>query len=178
MAHHNAQLTYAPDAAVPAELPPPTMSRLRLVPGDAGRGVMDGGWWPRSRDAASELTELVTALIERLGMVTRVTVNFDDWGHVPLRITVLGQEIWVGWSPHLDHMVAMTCGRADPVLLLVVPPEASRSSAEAALARAAVEAGGAMPEEILASCDISTAPVFCSEFYFRNFGLLNLYRVG
>ncbi|MFB4299170.1 DUF5994 family protein [Actinomadura sp. NTSP31] len=133
------------------------MSRLRFAPGDAGRGVMDGGWWPRSRDAAAELPELVIALVERLGMVTRLTIDFDDWDHVPLRITVLDREIRVGWLPHLDRMVAVTCGRAEPVLLLVVPPETTRSCAEEALAKAAAGTGDALPAEILASCDISTA---------------------
>ncbi|GAA0280705.1 hypothetical protein GCM10009527_091280 [Actinomadura nitritigenes] len=74
------------------------MSRLRLVPGDTGRGIMDGGWWPRSRDAAAELTELVIALTERLGMATRLTIDFDDWQHVPLRITAPGRVIRVGWA--------------------------------------------------------------------------------
>lgn len=34
--------------------------------------------------------------------------------------------------PRLGHMVAVTCGRAEPLLLLVVPPEAHPASAEAA----------------------------------------------
>ncbi|MEU9023613.1 DUF5994 family protein [Actinomadura sp. NPDC048394] len=133
------------------------MSRLRLVPGDTGRGIMDGGWWPRSRDAAAELTELVIALADRLGMATRLTIDFDDWQHVPLRITALGRAIRVGWLPHLDHMVAVACGRAEPILLLVIPSETSRPSAEEALAKATAPGGDVPPEEILASCDISTA---------------------
>jgi hypothetical protein len=133
------------------------MSRLRLAPGDTGRGIMDGGWWPRSRDAAAELAELVIALTDRLGMVTRLTIDFDDWDHVPLRITALGRVIRVGWLPHLDHMVAVTCGRDEPILLLVIPPETSPPSAEEALAKATAPTGDALPEEILASCDVSTA---------------------
>ncbi|MFA1549287.1 DUF5994 family protein [Actinomadura chokoriensis] len=139
-------------------LPPPSSgSRLRLMPNDAGPGVMDGGWWPRSRDAASELTELVNALVDQVGMPTRLTIDFDDWGDVPLRITVLGRELRVGWLPHLDHMVAISCGRAKPILLLVIPPETTRSSAEAALAET-VAVTGVSPEEILASCDIPARP--------------------
>lgn len=156
MAHDSTQLALAHDHAELPRLMRPT-PRLRLAPGDTGRGVMDGGWWPRSRDAATELTELIIALAEPPERATRVTVDFDDWDDVPLRIAALGQLVRVGWLPHLDHMVAVTCGRAEPTLLLVVPPEATRSSAEAALAMAATEAGGVMPQEILASCDISTA---------------------
>ncbi|MFB4308160.1 DUF5994 family protein [Actinomadura sp. GTD37] len=152
------QLADASATTAAPPLPPPATSRLRLAPGGAGRGVMDGGWWPRSRDAAAELTDLVAALAERPGLTaTRLIIDFDDWDQVPLRIAVPGREIRVGWLPHLDHMVAVTCGRAEPLLLLVVPPATHPASAEAALAKAAAGVGAALPEEILASCDISTA---------------------
>jgi hypothetical protein len=142
-----------PDVPLPAA---PEL-RLRLAPDGAGRGGMDGGWWPRSRDPIAELTDLVIALAEPLGTATRLTVDLDDWDDVPRRIAVHGRGVKVGWLPNLDHLVAVSCGRADPVLLLVVPPEAAQGPAEAALARAAVETGDVTPREILASCDISTA---------------------
>ncbi|XRQ06605.1 DUF5994 family protein [Actinomadura welshii] len=154
MAREAVQLD-SPDA--PPELPTSLPPRLRLAPGGAGRGVLDGGWWPRTRDAAAELTGLLTALTGPDGVpATRVTVDFDDWDDVPLRITVRGREVRVGWLAHLDHVAAVTCGQADPVLLLVVPSAAAPSSAEAALARSAIESGDVMPQEILASCDVST----------------------
>ncbi|WP_433227988.1 DUF5994 family protein [Actinomadura formosensis] len=161
MARDTTQLDPPPATAAPAE-PTPPAPRLRLAPGGAGRGVMDGGWWPRSRDTGAELTELLTALA---GMgdapepATRVAIDFDDWDGVPLRITVLGQEVRVGWLAHLDHMVSITCGRADPILLLLIPPGAVPSAAEAALAGSAAGTGDAMPQEILASCGISTVRV-------------------
>lgn len=152
MAH---SIPLADPTAAPA---PPVAPRLRLTPGGAGRGVMDGGWWPRSRDAAVELTALVTALAGRPGMTaSRLIIDSGDWDRVPPRLAVLGREIGVGRLPRLDHMVAVACGRAEPLLLLVVPPETHPASAEAALTRAAAGAGFALPEEILASCDISTA---------------------
>ncbi|NKZ02344.1 hypothetical protein HGB48_00995 [Actinomadura latina] len=123
---------------------------------------MDGGWWPRSRDTDAELTELLTALArtgEAPGPPTRVAIDFDDWDGVPLRIAVLGREVRVVWLAHLQHMVAITCGRADPILLLVIPPGTRPSSAEAALDRSVIETGDVRPQEILASCDISTARV-------------------
>jgi hypothetical protein len=46
----------------------------------------------------------------------------------------------------------------DTFLLLVVPPEAGRNSAQAALDESATGIAGARPEEILAACGISTAP--------------------
>ncbi|MGH3241619.1 MAG: DUF5994 family protein [Spirillospora sp.] len=165
MAQDTGQLVSPPATTTPPELKAPPAPRLRLAPGQAGRGVMDGGWWPRSRDAVAELTDLLTALTALAGAgeppaaATRVTIDFDDWDEVPLRITVLGREIGVGWLAYRDHMVAITCGRAAPTMLLVVPPGASSSSAEAALARSAVEAGDTLPQEILASCDIFTRRV-------------------
>ncbi|MFI0409310.1 DUF5994 family protein [Actinomadura sp. 3N508] len=158
MARDTGQLVYPPPTTTPPELKVPPAPRLRLAPGQAGRGVMDGGWWPRSRDAVAELTDLLTALTgvgEPPAAATRVTIDFDDWDEVPLRITVLGREVGVGWLAYRDHMVAITRGRATPTLLLVVPPGAPPSSAEAALARSADEAGDTLPQEILASCDIS-----------------------
>ncbi|WP_433466421.1 DUF5994 family protein [Spirillospora sp. CA-128828] len=156
MARETTQLDPAPATPSSAESATAPAPRLRLAPGRAGRGVMDGGWWPRSRDTTAELTELVAASTEPGDTVTRVNIDFDDWDAIPLRITVLGREVRVGWLAHRYHMVAVTNGRADPILLLVIPPEATPSSAEAALARSAVETGAARPQEILASCDIST----------------------
>ncbi|HEU5027167.1 MAG TPA: DUF5994 family protein [Spirillospora sp.] len=155
MARHSTRLTGLPGTDVLPQLPPPTTSRLRLTPDGTGRGITDGGWWPRSRDAAAELAELAITVSARLGMPTRLTIDFDDWDHVPLRVTALGRVIRIGWLPHLDHMIAVTRGRGEPVLLLVIPPETSQSSAEAALAEAA--AGDRPPEEILASCGVPTA---------------------
>ena len=162
MARDATQRAFLPAAATPHELSVPPTPRLHLVPGGTGRGVMDGGWWPRSRDTEAELTELLTALArtdEGVGPAARVAIDFDDWEDIPLRITVLGCDVRVCWLAHLEHMVAITCGRADPILLLVVPPATRPSSAEAALARSVIESGDVMSQEILASCDISTARV-------------------
>ncbi|XVQ14266.1 DUF5994 family protein [Spirillospora sp. CA-255316] len=153
MAHEIIQLAPAP---VPQEQTPPE-ARLSLTPGGGRRGILDGGWWPRSREAADELADLIVALTGPLGMATRVTVDLADWNEVPRRLTVSGRGVKVGWLPNLDHMVGVTCGGMDELLLLVVPPDAPPSSAQAALARAAMESGDVMPQEILASCDISTA---------------------
>ncbi|TDB83100.1 hypothetical protein E1264_29725 [Actinomadura sp. KC216] len=147
----------APAIALTAASEPiaPPAPRLRLAPGHAERGVMNGGWWPRSRDTAAELTELLTALTIAPDVTPRVTIDFNDWDDIPLRITVLGREVRVGWLAHLDHMVAITCGRAS-TLLLVIPPETAPPVAEEALARCAAEIGETMPHEILASCGIPT----------------------
>lgn len=160
MAHDSMRLASPPATLTAPERTTPPAPRLRLARDGAGRGVLDGGWWPRSRDTVTELTGLLTALPRPADIsVTRVSIDFDDWDDVPPRISVLGREVRVNRLPGPDHVVAVTCGPEDPMLLLVIPPGAAPSSAEAALARSAVEIGDLLPQEILASCDISTAPV-------------------
>ncbi|WP_412520925.1 DUF5994 family protein [Actinomadura madurae] len=97
MARETTQLDLAPATPSSAESAMPPAPRLRLAPGRAGRGVMDGGWWPRSRNTTAELTELVAALTEPGNTVTRVNIDFDDWDAIPLRIIVRGREVRVGW---------------------------------------------------------------------------------
>ncbi|MBC6460322.1 DUF5994 family protein [Actinomadura sp. HBU206391] len=132
--------------------------RLRLALGLARRGVLDGGWWPRSRDAATQLTELAADLIEPLGMITRLAVDATDWDDIPRRIKVGDRAVKVGWFPDLSHMIIVTRGRQDQFMLLVVPPDATPHAAQAALEWAAAGTGSAPPREILSGCDISADP--------------------
>ena len=53
--------------------------RLRLTPTLAGAGILDGGWWPRSRDPDTELPALIAGLESTLGPVTRLAINPDAW---------------------------------------------------------------------------------------------------
>ncbi|WP_329518725.1 DUF5994 family protein [Spirillospora sp. NBC_01491] len=133
--------------------------RLTLAPGPERRGALDGGWWPRSRDAVAELTALVGGLPWAPDEPLRLTVDLADWDEVPRRLLVGGRMIKVGWLPDIDSMVIVTRGRSDELMLLVVPPEAPEAPARAALASAAAGTDSAMPHEILAACDVSTARV-------------------
>ncbi|MFI6604746.1 DUF5994 family protein [Nonomuraea sp. NPDC050536] len=61
--------------------------RLTLNPVLDRRAVLDGAWWPRSRDAAAELPGLVAAVDRLLGRSTlRIGVHKDTWDHIPRRI--------------------------------------------------------------------------------------------
>ncbi|GAA4128507.1 DUF5994 family protein [Actinomadura keratinilytica] len=135
----------------------PRGARLSLAAGTAHRGALDGGWWPRSHDARTELPELVAGLAGHLGRVTHLAVDTDHWEHVPGDITVAGRKVKVGGLPGLGHVVVVIRGRMDTFLLLVVPPEAAQARAYAALSGSAAGAAGTWPEQILATCDISTA---------------------
>jgi Family of unknown function (DUF5994) len=45
----------------PVDIPAPA-ARIRLKPRSDHRGMVDGAWWPRSRDLARELPPLIAAL--------------------------------------------------------------------------------------------------------------------
>jgi hypothetical protein len=134
--------------AIPSPIPPG--SRLRLDPSLKRLGVLDGGWWPGSRDATVELPGLVAALNERLGVIVRLGVDARDWDEVPRRITVDGRLVRVGRFADVDHKIIVTRGQQDHVFLLVIPPDAATSAATSALALAASGRNGEGPEKILA----------------------------
>ncbi|WP_327063437.1 DUF5994 family protein [Kitasatospora griseola] len=100
--------------------------------------MLDGAWWPRSRDVGAELPGLVRALTEHIGPVSSVGLDTAAWDDVPARLLVDGRSVHLDRYPVGDDTVIVTRGDHDHFSLLVVPPRASR---EAALARA-VDAGG------------------------------------
>lgn len=129
------------DALVPA--------RLSLTPKTALAGLLDGAWWPRSRDLAAELPALAAALDEPWGRITRVTVNPARWPVVPPTVRVVGRTsagqapagrtLHVGWFVEQDPdkliLLSYTVGRWD---LLVVPPETGPAPAARLMAAAAI----------------------------------------
>lgn len=69
--------------------PPP----MRLKPEDRHSDYIDGAWWPRSTDLATELPELLAALTTRLGPVDRIVYDPDSWTPPPRQVTVAEQSI-------------------------------------------------------------------------------------
>lgn len=126
-------------------------SRLSMDPALARRGILDGGWWPLSRDASVELPKLISSLNQCFGAVLRLGVDARDWDEIPRRITVGGHPIRVGRFADVNHKIIVTRGPQDHILLLVVPPRASTASAKSALAMASAGKNSGMPEEILAA---------------------------
>ncbi|QLY29252.1 DUF5994 family protein [Nocardia huaxiensis] len=66
--------TLQPIAYGPRHTGPPTPRLTMREPGSAP-GPVDGAWWPRTGNPATELRQLVTALAARLGPMARV--GFD-----------------------------------------------------------------------------------------------------
>ncbi|MFD7321474.1 DUF5994 family protein [Streptomyces sp. NPDC059875] len=118
----------------------PTLSpRLALTPKTSRTGLLDGAWWPRSRDLAAELPLLVDALEGRWGRITRVMVNPTRWPVVPHKVPVTGHTVHVGWFTEQDPdkviLLSYTVGRCD---LLVIPPETEPAAAARLMTAAAI----------------------------------------
>ncbi|MBO8202014.1 hypothetical protein JW613_27510 [Streptomyces smyrnaeus] len=120
--------------------PPPV--RLALTPANAPPGLLDGAWWPRSRDLFRELPTLTARLDVCWGRITRVTVNPTHWPVIPRKVPVAGHTVGVGWfskeqDPHKLILLSYTAdrGRWD---LLVIPPETTAASADRLMSAAAV----------------------------------------
>ncbi|MGD6744302.1 DUF5994 family protein [Streptomyces sp. BH106] len=125
-----------------APSPPPSAARVALK-SPAGRGLLDGAWWPRSRDLAAELPGLVDVLDPLWGRITRVAVNPMLWPVVPRKVTLQRRVLKVGWftpelDPHKLLLLSYGTGRFD---LLVIPPETDDASAERLMAAACAPGG-------------------------------------
>ena len=121
-------------------------ARLELKPDQHGPTVLDGGWWPRSEDPATELPDLIRALDERHGRTRRIMLGAADWTASRPRQLVFGapqngRVVHLGWfdtqPAGLLTAISATGQRTD---LLTVPPDTSEPEARKAMDQAA-EAG-------------------------------------
>ncbi|MGW7003631.1 DUF5994 family protein [Streptomyces sp. NPDC054933] len=114
----------------------PGTALLRLETTHARQGILDGAWWPRSRDIGAELPSLIAALTEHLGAVTRVGLDASAWEELPTRLIVDDRVVHIDSFPVGDDTVLITRGDRDHFSLLVIPPHATPDAARAAMARA------------------------------------------
>ena len=142
-------------------------SRLCLCPTLPGRRVLDGGWWPRSRDPAVELPTLIADLNTHFGqhaIITRAALDLTAWDRTPHRVAIGDRIVPVGWFDTLDadtigdaDTIALTTTQHDRITLLVVRPETPAPFAATALAMAALGDNSAHPFAILAASGITTS---------------------
>ncbi|MEU4829600.1 DUF5994 family protein [Streptosporangium sp. NPDC023615] len=120
-------------------------ARVSLDPTLGRRGAVDGGWWPRSRDAAAELPGLIADIDHRLNRpVLRVGLPLESWDDIPHRVAAPGRQVKVGWFRHMDaHTVTLIGANTEPVTLRVIPPDTEDGAATDALTAAASGASGA-----------------------------------
>ena len=129
-------------AAIAAGLP---SARVSFAPRLIRHGAVNGGWWPYSRNARTELPGLIAALDARPGVrVQRVAVHRDEWDEIPHRLTAdNGHFARVDWFTTIPrHTVSVTiAGGREPIALLVVPPSTRTGAAWAAMNTAATGRG-------------------------------------
>jgi hypothetical protein len=122
----------------------PGTAVVRLETTHDRQGVLDGAWWPRSRDIAVELPTLITALTEHLGPITPVGLDTAAREELPTRLTIDDRVVRIDSFPVGDDTVLVTRGDQHHFSLLVIPPHATTDAARAAMAEA-VRADNAMP---------------------------------
>jgi hypothetical protein len=136
----SATIDQSPLRTVPFRVP---TARLALKPVNSPRGLLDGAWWPRSRDLTQELSALADILDPLWGRITRVAVNPRYWPTIPRKVPVNGHVVKVGWfteelDPHKILLLSYTAGRWD---LLVIPPETGAPAAARLMAAASAVTG-------------------------------------
>jgi hypothetical protein len=132
-------------------------ARLSLDPARPRRSGINGGWWPRGRDAEAELPGLITDVNTHAGRVSRVALQVSAFANIPHRLTIGGRTVHVAWFRYMNvHTVILTMASRDDLVLLVVPPEASPAAAAEALRLAASGGRIGRPEAILAAAGIAT----------------------
>ncbi|MCW7942436.1 hypothetical protein AAW14_09735 [Streptomyces hygroscopicus] len=127
----------------------PGCALLRLETTESREGILDGAWWPRSRDIGTELPALLSALAEHLGPVTRVGLDVAAWEALPTRLVVEGRVVHIDSFPVGDDTILITSGDEDLFSLLVVPPDAAPEAAHAAMAQAVRADNITQAEQIL-----------------------------
>lgn len=130
-------------------------ARLALKTDGASRGLLDGAWWPRSRDLLSELPLLTDVLDPLWGRITRIAVNPKYWPVIPRKVLVNGHVVKVGWftpeiDPHKLLLLSYGTGRWD---LLIIPPETGAESAARLMAAASDHDGPPLTASALIAAD-------------------------
>src|SRR5215204_1198114 len=117
-------------------IPPTRPLPLRLrIAAHTGRGQVDGGWWPQSRDLAVELADLVDHFPREAGRIERAVISLPDWDPSPRRVPVARGFVKVGTFPKNDnsHVILLKTPDNRVLRILVVPPGLTASEGEEAL---------------------------------------------
>jgi hypothetical protein len=89
-----------------------------------GAGVLDGAWWPRSRNLETELADLVDHFPHDAGYITRALFSRPDWLTQPRKVKVARGYLKTGSFPRDDtHVLVLRLSTGEQLKVLVVPPE-------------------------------------------------------
>jgi hypothetical protein len=127
------QTSHTPSTASDTRAP----LRLALTPGDQ-KQVLDGAWWPQSRDLPTELADLVDHFPSERARISRVVFSPPDWDGAQRRVQVAGRHVKAGSFPSDDtHVVVLRTSDRTYLTLLVVPPAYTTAQGEEAMLAAA-----------------------------------------
>jgi hypothetical protein len=92
--------------------------------------ILDGAWYPPTRDAATELTDLIAAFDDRGTRINLVMLNPTGWHNRPSRAEHGDSPVRVAWFDALDAGVLIaTTERTRRIQLLIVTDEVASLSA-------------------------------------------------
>ncbi|MFG1923198.1 DUF5994 family protein [Cryptosporangium sp. NPDC048952] len=132
----------------------PDDGRIRLVLSEqrAGDCVLDGAWWPRTRNPLVEFPLLMAEVIAVIGEVERMSLSGSGWLTTPRAVPFDRHRVDVCWfSPNDPHEVEVLA-KNDLVLdLLLIPPAAAPIAALAAMAAASRGTSAARGSVVLAN---------------------------
>ena len=138
---------------------PENIPRLRLKPKARMTGHVDGAWWPRGDDLASELPDLLAVLSVRLGSVERVMYNVSEWAKVTAPLTPGGRSVRLdGFSRQPANTLEVLGVGRERLLLLVVPPSTDPDIAHDAMMTAAAPDNASTVGDMLGMSDAGQAP--------------------
>ena len=137
----------------------PGTALLRLTTTHERRNILDGAWWPRSRNLTAELPGLISALTERLGPITRIGLDSAAWDELPTRMTIDDRVVHIDVFSVGDDTALVTRGNQDYFSLLVVPPDTPPEAARAAMTEAVRTGNPKQAQQILIdTCTDQTHP--------------------
>ncbi len=130
--------------------PPEHTPRLRLKPKAPQSGFVDGAWWPRSDDLATELPDLLAVLSIRLGRIDRVLFNSNEWAKPSAKFATDGRRVRLdGYRRQPTNTVEVLGLNRNSIVLLVVPPSADPDEAHATLMAAAAPSNDSTVDSLL-----------------------------
>ena len=123
--------------------------RMRLKPAHGSCGFVQGAWWPRSTELASELPSLLAALSLRVGSIDSVLYHECDWSPAPLSIKHQGDQLILSAHQEWPNVVSLFGPRFGRLNLLVVSPHTEPTHAYNVVTTAASVNDASTPDQLL-----------------------------
>lgn len=124
--------------------------RLGLKPVHQPSGHVQGAWWPRSTQLATELPQLLAALASRSGSIDRVVYDERAWATAPSHLRSEGRDVKLcSSSDRSINTISLIGDQVGQLVLLVVPPYTQPSRAYTAVMTAARSGDESTTDELL-----------------------------